>query len=65
MSRQIGFVIGVSVLFAIVGDKQGVAATGDFLLTWWVAAGSLVVAAVAALGMAPQRGKVEVPLPAR
>ena len=59
MSRQIGFVIGVSVLFAIVGDKQGVAATADFALTWWVAAGSLVVAAVSALGMAPSRTKVE------
>lgn len=60
MSRQIGFVIGVSVLFAIVGDKQGVAATDDFILTWWVGAGALVVAAIAALGMTPRRTKVEV-----
>ncbi len=58
MSRQIGFVIGVSLLFAIVGDKQGIAATEDFVLTWWVASGALVVAASAALGMAPRRTKV-------
>ena len=59
MSRQIGFVIGVSLLFAIVGDQQGIAATDGFVLTWWVAAGSLVVAAVSALGMAPRPALVE------
>ncbi len=60
MSRQIGFVIGVSVLFAIVGDKQGVSATDDFVLAWWVAAAVLVVAAAAALGMRSRRAKVRV-----
>jgi len=61
MSRQIGFVIGISVLFAIVGDKQGVAATDAFVQTWWVAAAALVLAAVAALGMAPRRVAVREP----
>ena len=51
MARQIGFVIGVSVLFAIVGDLRGRAATDAFVTTWWVAAGILVLSAVAALGM--------------
>lgn len=51
MSRQIGFVIGVSVLFAIVGSAQGVAAQDGFVATWWVAAGALLVAAALALGM--------------
>lgn len=62
MSRQIGFVIGVSVLFAIVGDKQGLAATDSFVTVWWVAAATLVVGAVAALGMAPRRSPV-IPTP--
>lgn len=64
MSRQIGFVIGVSVLFAIVGDRQGVAATDAFVQTWWVAAAVLVLAAVAALGMAPRRVAPPVEVPA-
>lgn len=51
MSRQIGFVVGVSVLFAIVGSAQGVVARDGFVATWWVCAGALVVAAVLALGM--------------
>ncbi len=54
MSRQIGFVIGISMLFAIVGDRQGIAATDAFVQTWWVAVAALIVAAVAALGMAPK-----------
>lgn len=60
MSRQIGYVIGISVLFAIVGDRQGLAATDAFLQTWWAAAAVLVVAAMAALGMA-SRAAVEPP----
>jgi EmrB/QacA subfamily drug resistance transporter len=51
MARQIGFVIGISVLFAIVGSAQGLAAQDGFVITWWVAAGALVGAAVLALGM--------------
>lgn len=57
MSRQIGFVIGVSLLFALVGSAQGLEAREGFVATWWVAAGALLVAAVLALGMthrAPQ-----------
>ncbi|MCW2749469.1 MAG: emrY 2 [Aeromicrobium sp.] len=51
MSRQIGFVIGISILFAIVGTDQGVAAKDGFLLTWTVSAGVLLLAAITALGM--------------
>ncbi len=51
MSRQIGFVIGISILFAIVGSDQGVAARDGFVATWWVAAGALLAAAVLGLGM--------------
>lgn len=51
MSRQIGFVIGISILFAIVGSSQGLDARDGFIATWWVSAGTLLVAAVVALGM--------------
>jgi hypothetical protein len=51
MSRQIGFVIGISVLFAIIGSNQGVAAQDGFIATWWVAAGALVAAAALGLGL--------------
>lgn len=51
MSRQIGFVIGVSVLFAFVGSAQGVAAEDGFVATWWVSVGVLLVSAVFAAGM--------------
>lgn len=51
MSRQIGFVVGVSVLFAIVGSAQGVDARDGFIATWWASVGALVLAAALALGM--------------
>jgi len=51
MSRQIGFVIGISILFAIVGSSRGLDAREGFMATWWVSAGALLVAAVVALGM--------------
>jgi hypothetical protein len=61
MSRQIGFVIGISILFAIVGTDQGVSAKDGFVLTWWVSAGVLLLAAVVGLGMsAKTRERVEV-----
>jgi EmrB/QacA subfamily drug resistance transporter len=51
MARQIGFVVGVSVLFAIVGDLRGPAAVDAFQTAWWVAAGILLAGAAAAVGM--------------
>ena len=55
MARQIGFVAGVSILFAIVGQRQGVTAEAAFRHTWWVMVGVLIVAALAAAGMRPAR----------
>ncbi len=57
MSRQIGFVIGVSILFAIVGSAQGIAARDGFIVTWWVSAGALLGAAVLAFGMTSRTPK--------
>ena len=52
MARQIGFVIGVSILFAIVGDGIGLVAMDAFTTCFLVAAAVLVAAALTAFGMA-------------
>jgi EmrB/QacA subfamily drug resistance transporter len=66
MARQLGFVVGVSILFALVGDNVGSAAIDGFRQMWTVAALVLVAAAGAAAGMrarpAPEavsRGAIE------
>jgi EmrB/QacA subfamily drug resistance transporter len=52
MARQIGLVLGVSVVVALVGTPHSYAsAHSAFVHGWWVVAGVLVVAAVACLGM--------------
>jgi EmrB/QacA subfamily drug resistance transporter len=51
MARQIGFVVGVSTLFALVGDNVGPAAIDGLRQTWVAAALVLVAAAGAAVGM--------------
>jgi EmrB/QacA subfamily drug resistance transporter len=51
MARQIGFVVGVSTLFALVGDNVGAAATDGLRQTWVVAAVVLLAAGAAAAGM--------------
>ncbi|MFG1927338.1 MFS transporter [Cryptosporangium sp. NPDC048952] len=48
MSRQIGTVLGVSIVVAVLGD-------GSFVRTWWVIAVLALVAAVASLGLTPAR----------
>lgn len=54
MARQIGFVVGVSLLFAIVGDRTGGGAVTGFVDAWWASAAVLVLASVTALGMRPR-----------
>jgi len=54
MARQIGFVVGVSTLFALVGDNVGPAAMDGLRHTWVAAALVLLAAAGAAVGMAPR-----------
>ncbi|WP_370246640.1 MFS transporter [Nocardioides sp.] len=51
MARQLGFVVGVSILFALLGDAVGTAALTDFRTAWWVAAAVLLTASVTATGM--------------
>jgi EmrB/QacA subfamily drug resistance transporter len=59
MSRQIGFVIGVSLLFAIVGNDQGLDARSGFVATWWASAGALLVAAALSFGMTARARTLE------
>jgi len=61
MARQIGFVVGVSILFALVGDDVGRAAVDGFRQMWVVAALLLVAAAGAAVATRPRAASVPVP----
>lgn len=64
MARQIGFVIGVSILFAIVGDGIGLVAMDAFTTSFLVAAAVLVAASLTAFGMAaPVRPTAAAPAP--
>src|SRR5690606_34276348 len=53
MARQIGYVIGISVLFAIIGAQEG--APDGFRAALWVSFGALIVAPLAGLGIAAAR----------
>jgi hypothetical protein len=50
MARQIGFVVGVSTLFALVGDNVEAAAIDGLRQTWLVAAVVLLAAGAVAAG---------------
>lgn len=60
MARQIGYVIGISMLFAIVGSRQGNAAGAAYLHTWWVVAFLLLLSTATAMAVAPRRALVPV-----
>ena len=45
MSRQLGLVLGTSLLFALVGDHVGLDAVPAFRATWWVCVGALLLTA--------------------
>jgi len=58
MARQVGGVLGVSLLVAFVGHPRGFAATHDaFQRAWWVAASACLLAAFAALRMTPRMSR--------
>lgn len=65
MARQLGFVLGISVLFAVVGDRIGVAAIPGFRASWWWCVAVLALTAVLSVRLRVSRAVTPaVPAPA-
>ena len=55
MARQVGTVLGVSVLIAVIGSHASYASShGAFESVWWIVAGASLVAAASSFGMTPE-----------
>ena len=58
MARQVGGVLGVSLLVALIGHPRGFEATHEaFQRAWWVAASAYLLAVFAALRMTPRTSR--------
>jgi MFS family permease len=55
MSRQIGTVLGTSILVVLVGTATGASAHNAFVHLWWFCAAVGLAGAVTALGISPRR----------
>jgi EmrB/QacA subfamily drug resistance transporter len=69
MSRQMGTVLGISLLVALLGTPHGFPATlSAFRNAWWLCAGTGILAAIAALGISTRQARVRTevrPIPKR
>ncbi len=62
MARQLGLVLGTSMLFALVGDDVGLAAVPAFRATWWACVGALLLTAALTPLIRPRPAVLPAPL---